>query len=308
MAGRVEAQTDGVDGVTTRALAALVRAAGGVVWRPGADVDVEVLLVHRPRYDDWTLPKGKLRKGEHPIVGACREVHEETAVRASVAVRLPTVSYMTHVRGRPAPKVVDYWTMTPVSDTGFEPGAEIDAIRWLAVDRALTRLSYRHDASVLSAFAALPPLSAPVVFIRHASAGDRGTWTGPDADRPLDAPGVERAEALAAILRCFQPVRLVSASPLRCRQTFDPLVDASGLSVDIESAFDAGRDPQRAADRLRAFGGEPGCTVVCSQREVTAAAVAHLAGQRPATFATAKGNGWVLSFADDRLATVDELA
>jgi 8-oxo-(d)GTP phosphatase len=308
VAGRVQAQTDGVDGVTART--SVVRAAGGVVWRGGRDGagDVEVLLVHRPRYDDWTLPKGKLRKGEHPIVGACREVEEETAVRPRVAVRLPTVSYTTQLRGRPAPKVVDYWTMTAVCDTGFTPGAEIDAIRWLAVDRALTRLSYRHDVSVLSAFAALPPVSAPVVLIRHASAGDRQTWTGPDAERPLDPPGAARAQALAAILRCFRPVRLVSASPLRCRQTFDPLVRSTGLGVDIDTDFDEGSDPHRAARRLRAMSSGPGCTVVCSQRGVVDGAVADLAGQRPATFATAKGNGWVLSFADDRLATVDELA
>jgi 8-oxo-(d)GTP phosphatase len=308
VAGRVEAQTDGVDGVTPP----LVRAAGGVVWRPGA----EVLLVHRPKYDDWTLPKGKLRRGEHPIVGACREVEEETAVRPSVAVRLPSVSYTTRVGDRPAPKVVDYWAMTVVADTGFTPGAEIDAIRWLPIDPALTHLSYDHDVSVLSAFAALPSLSAPVVLLRHASAGERNTWTGPDSERPLDRAGMARAKKLATILGCFHPARLVSAAPLRCLQTLAPLADATAVPVDIDEAFDEASSPSAAARRLRELGRGAGCTVVCSQRAVIPEAIAELAaprGSAPTTvtgagaYATAKGNGWVLSFDGERLATIDEL-
>jgi 8-oxo-dGTP diphosphatase len=300
VAGRVEAQTDGVDGVTPP----LVRAAGGVVWRPGGP---EVLLVHRPKYDDWTLPKGKLRRGEHPIVAACREVREETAVDPRVMVRLPTVSYVTRVGGQPAPKVVDYWTMTVVADTGFTPGAEIDDIRWLPVEPALRRLSYDHDISVLSAFAALPSLSAPVVLLRHASAGDRQTWTGRDADRPLDAAGTARAKELASILRCFHPLRLICAEPLRCRQTLAPLAEATGVPVELDRVFDEASNPRAAARRLRELGRGPGCTVVCSQRKVLPATIADLAGAEVGAYATAKGNGWVLTFDGERLAIVDEL-
>lgn len=274
------------------------------MWRPGGP---EILLVHRPKYDDWTLPKGKLRRGEHPIVGACREVREETAVHPSVAVRLPTVSYVTRVGARPTPKVVDYWTMTVVADTGFTPGAEIDAIRWLPIRPALERLSYDHDVSVLSAFAALPSLSAPVVLLRHASAGDRHSWTGPDVDRPLDAAGMARAEELASILGCFHPARLVCAEPLRCRQTLAPLAEATGVPVDLDEAFDESASPKVAARRLRDLARRPGCTVVCSQRKVLPAALADLADGEVGAYRTAKGNGWVLAFDGPRLAVVDEL-
>jgi 8-oxo-dGTP diphosphatase len=308
VARRVEAQTDIVDGLAAGSVTpALVRAAGGVVWRAVERDGIEVLLVHRPRYDDWSLPKGKLKRDEHPIVGACREVHEETAVDVSVAARLPTVSYTTHIAGRAAPKVVDYWAMTVVADAGFTPGAEIDAIRWLDVDRALRRLSYGHDVSVLSAFVELPTLAAPVVLLRHASAGDRKAWTGPDAERPLDPDGVGRARELARILRCFHPERLISASPARCRQTLVPLAEATGRAVEVDEVFDESGDPHLAARRLRRLGGGPGCVVVCSQRALIPGALAELTGARPEAYATAKGAGWVLSFADANLAVLDQL-
>ena len=285
----------------------LVRAAGGVVWRAAGRNGVEVLLVHRPRYDDWSLPKGKLKRGEHPIVAACREVHEETAVDASIAARLPTVSYTTHIDAQPAPKVVDYWAMRVVAESGFTPGAEIDAIGWLDVDRALDRLSYRHDGSVLTAFAELPPLTVPVVLVRHTSAGDRHAWTGPDAERPLDSDGVVRARELARMLRCFHPARLVSATPLRCRQTLVPLGESTGLPVGIDEAFDESADPAAAARSLRRLGRGPGCAVVCSQRVVIPGALAELTGRRPEAYATPKGAGWMLSFAGEHLAVLDQL-
>jgi 8-oxo-dGTP diphosphatase len=303
VAGGVEAQTDSVDRVTPT----LVRAAGGVVWRAVERNGTEVLLVHRPRYDDWSLPKGKLKRGEHPIVGACREVHEETAVEAGIAARLPTVSYTTHIGAQPAPKVVDYWAMTVVADTGFTPGTEIDAIGWLDVDRALHRLSYGHDRSVLAAFAELPALTAPVVLVRHASAGDRQTWTGPDGERPLDPDGGARARELARILRCFHPTRLVSATPVRCRQTLVPLAEATGRRVEVDAVFDESADPALAARRLRRLGRGSGCTVVCSQRVVIPGALADLTGTRPDAYATPKGAGWVLSFAGEHLALLDPL-
>jgi 8-oxo-dGTP pyrophosphatase MutT (NUDIX family)/phosphohistidine phosphatase SixA len=308
LAGGVEAQTDIVDGLTADSVTpTLVRAAGGVVWRAAGRNGVEVLLVHRPRYGDWSLPKGKLKRGEHPIVGACREVHEETAVDASVTARLPTVSYTTHVGAQPAPKVVDYWAMTVVAESGFTPGAEIDAIGWLAVDRALGRLSYDHDVSVLTAFAELPALAAPVVLMRHASAGDRQAWTGPDSERPLDPDGVVRARDLARILRCFHPTRLVSATPVRCRQTMVPLAESTGRTVEVDEVFDESADPDLAAQALRRLGEGPGCTVVCSQKVVIPGALAGLTGTRSEAYATPKGAGWVLSFAGGHLAALDQL-
>jgi 8-oxo-dGTP diphosphatase len=275
---------------------ATVRAAGGVVWRR-TGATAEVVIVHRPRYDDWSLPKGKLRAGEHPITGACREVEEEAHLRPSVGPRLPTVSYPTRADVTEVDKVVDWWAMTATADLGFTPGRETDDRSWLPVDDALHRLSYAHDARVLQAFAHLPPLRPPVVLVRHASAGVRGTWSGPDDERPLDSDGAARARALAAVLRWFDPTRLVSAPPRRCRQTLAPLARKMRVRVEVDGTFDESADPAAAAARLRALAtGSDGGVVVCSQGGLIPDTLARLGGGAPDSYDTGKGQAWVLSF------------
>jgi 8-oxo-dGTP pyrophosphatase MutT (NUDIX family) len=126
----------------------LVRAAGGVVWRPGPAGD-EVLLVHRSRYDDWSLPKGKLDPGETWEQAALREVHEETGVVAVLGAELAGATYDDH-KGRP--KQVRYWVMAVVSHDPFEPDDEVDALEWLGLDDAAERMTYRRDVDVLASF------------------------------------------------------------------------------------------------------------------------------------------------------------
>jgi 8-oxo-dGTP diphosphatase len=119
-----------------------IHAAGGVVVRDG-----KVLLVHRPRYDDWTLPKGKLDEGESFEDAALREVEEETGVRCTLGRELPGTMYIVRKR----PKVVRYWLMEPQSEAPFEPNDETDELRWLSRDEAMTLLSYDRDRDVLAA-------------------------------------------------------------------------------------------------------------------------------------------------------------
>lgn len=128
---------DSVEGVSER-----VEAAGGVVVRDG-----EVAIVHRPRYDDWTLPKGKLDASESFEEAALREVEEETGLRCTLGRELPAVEY--RVGGRP--KVVRYWLMGVDADTGFVPNDETDDLRWLPPDEAMRLLTYDRDREVLAA-------------------------------------------------------------------------------------------------------------------------------------------------------------
>ncbi|MGC5329587.1 NUDIX hydrolase [Micromonospora sp. DT62] len=303
-----------------------IRAAGGVVWRPADEPGpgegpaagstdatprggVLVCLVHRPRYGDWSLPKGKLEPGEHPLRAAVREVAEETDVRAVPQVRLPTVRYRSEGR----PKVVDYWSMRAVATGGFQPGTEVDDVRWLGVDEAVRLVSYPHDAEVLAAFAALPTVTGTVALVRHAHAGKRATWSGPDTGRPLDARGWAQAHALAPLVALLRPVRLLSASARRCVQTLDPAAALLDLPVEIDGDLDEPRPGQQpdecalaAAGRLAALAatGEP--VGVCSQGKVIPGALARLSG-RPGDFTTPKGGGWLLAFAGDRLVAGDRL-
>lgn len=112
--------------------------------------------MHRPRFDDWSLPKGKLKRHEHPLAAAVREVREETGVRALVGARLPTVSYDVWAGDELREKVVDYWAMTVAGEASWRAGREVDEVIWLPVDKALKQLSYPHDRRVLRAFAELP--------------------------------------------------------------------------------------------------------------------------------------------------------
>lgn len=120
-----------------------IEAAGGVVARD----DGRVAVVHRPRYDDWTLPKGKLDAGESFEQAALREVEEETGLRARLVRELPPARY--EVRGRP--KLVRYWLMAVVDDPAFEPNDEVDELRWLVPADAAALLTYDRDKEVLSA-------------------------------------------------------------------------------------------------------------------------------------------------------------
>jgi 8-oxo-dGTP diphosphatase len=134
--------------MATDAPATEVAAAGGIVTRPGAGDDadgIEVVLVHRPKYDDWTFPKGKVEKGETEEQAAAREVREETGFECALGAELATVRY---VDGRGRPKRVRYWMMTVVGGVATVPNREVDELRWLSPGDASTLLTYEHDQAL----------------------------------------------------------------------------------------------------------------------------------------------------------------
>ncbi|MEU4568410.1 bifunctional NUDIX hydrolase/histidine phosphatase family protein [Micromonospora sp. NPDC023956] len=287
----------------------VIRAAGGVAWRPAPAGGTEVCLVHRPRYGDWSLPKGKLEPGEHPLLAAIREVAEESDVQGVPQARLPSVSYRSEGR----PKVVDYWSLRAVARGGFQADTEVDEVRWLPAAAALELVSYPHDAEVLRAFVALPPVTGTVALVRHARAGNRGTWSGPDTARPLDVTGWEQARTLARLVAAIRPVRLVSAAPRRCVQTLGPLAELLDLPIEVDRDLDEpdpGQQPVEralaAAARLTALAASGGPVAVCSQGKVIPPALERLTG-RTNDFTTAKGTGWLLAFTADGLLPPDPL-
>jgi 8-oxo-dGTP diphosphatase len=124
----------------------VVRAAGGAVLRDGSH-GPEVAVVHRPRYDDWSLPKGKCDPGETDEQCAVREVEEETGLRCGLGRELLPTRYVDR-HGRP--KVVRYWEMKVLGARPFAANEEIDEVVWLPIDEAVRRLSYPYDAEVLA--------------------------------------------------------------------------------------------------------------------------------------------------------------
>src|SRR4051812_42261140 len=125
----------------------LVRAAGAVLWRQTGTV-VEVALVHRPKYDDWTFPKGKCKSGEHLLRTVVREVAEETGIVPVLGRRLPPTTYLNDNRA----KRVDYWAAQVRTAGEFAPNDEVDEIVWASIPQALGALSYERDARLLREF------------------------------------------------------------------------------------------------------------------------------------------------------------
>jgi 8-oxo-(d)GTP phosphatase len=227
-----------------------VRAAGGVVRRAGADGE-EVLLVHRPRYGDWTFPKGKAHAAETDEETALREVEEETGLVCALGVELPSTKYRDS-RGRR--KTVRYWTMRVLSGA-FEPHREVDAVEWASRDDAARALSYGRDLDVLEA---VPP---PLLVNRHASAGKSEEWVGDDARRPLDERGRRQASNLVAQLVPFELERIVSSPFDRCVQTVQPLAAARGLEIELTDDLAEGAGPERVRELLSDLAGS--ATAVC---------------------------------------------
>jgi 8-oxo-dGTP diphosphatase len=214
----------------------LIRAAGAVVWRPGPDGD-EVLLVHRAKYDDWSLPKGKQEPGEPLPVTAVREVLEESGASITLGRHLTPVRYK--VNGNP--KQVDYWAAAMTGlDAGAVPNHEVDEIAWLPVTEALRHVSYKQDVAVLLDFAAGFTESTPLILLRHAKALPRSEWKRADADRPLDKAGAIDAATLAGLLACFAPrATVVSSATVRCLDTIRPYADLTGSPVRPSDALTA---------------------------------------------------------------------
>ncbi len=260
----------------------LIRAAGAVAWRPGPDDgEPAVLLVHRTRYDDWSLPKGKQEHGEPLPLTAVREVFEEGGARLVLGRRLKSVRYL--VGGRP--KRVHYWAAR-AADTDHDavPNAEVDEVRWLPVARARELVSYPRDHRVLDDFAGRPAATVPLILARHAKALPKSGWNSDDARRPLDGTGRADAKVLASVLACFAPAgQVISSAAARCLETVRPYAELTGADVRAEPSLQPSRTDSAGSAALlsRAVSaGEP--TVICAHREnlpgLLAAAVAALGG------------------------------
>ncbi|HEV7657760.1 MAG TPA: bifunctional NUDIX hydrolase/histidine phosphatase family protein [Mycobacteriales bacterium] len=287
-----------------------ILAGGGVLWRPVA-TGREICLVHRPRYDDWSLPKGKLHAGEHPLRAAVREVEEETGVRPVVGPRLATQEYTLG----PDRKYVDYWSMTPAEGT-FVANDEVDSLRWLPVAEAGALLTYDRDREFVADHARTPMPTAVVLLVRHAKAGSRSAWKGKDALRPLDAPGRKQAEGLRQTLRWFAPVAVRAAEPLRCVQTVEPLAADLGLPVGSEPALSEevyDKDPAGGLDRVLAAAAAGGVSALASQGGVIPDLVGTLASMHAVTVGRRSGRKiparkasvWALTFHGARLLAAD---
>jgi len=208
-----------------------VRAAGAVVLRRG-----QVLLVHRPAYDDWAFPKGKLDRGEPAPVAAVREVGEETGIRVRLGVPLTSQSYRTGG----GTKVVDYWVGRVVGDpdvSGYLVNAEIDEVEWVPVEKAEKRLSYPRDRQTMGEALATGKKTRAFVVLRHGKARSRKAWPKQDRIRPLLVPGAAQARAAVPLLAAYGVTRIVSSSSVRCAATVAPYAEEANVPLTRNDAL-----------------------------------------------------------------------
>ncbi|MGB3233331.1 MAG: bifunctional NUDIX hydrolase/histidine phosphatase family protein [Mycobacterium sp.] len=286
-----------------------ILAAGAVLWRPrdGAATP-EVAIIHRPRYDDWSLPKGKVDSGETEPVTAVREIEEETGFRAHLGRRLTTVTYPLD----PGGKKVRYWAGRCVSGQ-FSVNDEVDELTWLPVDQAMKALTYAHDRKVLRRFSKLPADTQTVLIVRHATAGSRARYKGDDRKRPLDKHGRAQAESLVGQLLAFGAGDLFAADRLRCRQTLDPLAEELGAAIreEPELSEEAYADNRKATrQRILEIAATSANPVICTQGKVIPDLIewwCERDGVRPDRSRNRKGSTWVMSLAEGRLVAADHL-
>jgi 8-oxo-dGTP pyrophosphatase MutT (NUDIX family)/phosphohistidine phosphatase SixA len=279
-----------------------IRAAGAVLWRRGED-GLEVALVHRPKYDDWSFPKGKAKAGEHVLRAAVREVWEESGVWPILGRRLPAREYRKDDRL----KHVDYWAATGMGGE-FRPNDEVDRVEWLPLPEAEGRLSYEHDADLLREFAVGPNRTTPYIVLRHTSAGDKATWPEEDLLRPLDVRGRAEALDLAEALAGYGAARAFSSGTARCVETVLPYASRTGTDIHTDWAFTVGTS-KGAGDRFAELLADAVPTLVCTHGELVPELVGRAAEELgtdpPEDSRLPKGGFWVLHTADGALASLE---
>ena len=245
-----------------------VVAAGAVTMRKGPR-GREVLLVHRPKYDDWSFPKGKLDPGEHVSTTATREVLEETGVE--IRLGLPLMPQIYAISGG-REKRVHYWIGQVVGDddvSTYEANNEIDRVSWVRVDKAPGRLSYLDDVAVLQQALERPKRTRTLIVVRHGRAVRRKSWEGDDRKRPLTDVGRQQARAISPVLHSYGVARVITSPSSRCLNTVAPYAKSQVISVEkwptLSEEGASSPSTAKASAELMALK-EP--AVVCSHRPV----------------------------------------
>ncbi len=268
-------------------------AAGGVLHRTNDDGKREFLLVHRPRYDDWSLPKGKLNRREGFLEAALREVREETGIQGNRPVEVGSVGYETDAGNR---KVVRWWHMEMVGGR-FRPNREVDEVAWLTLGKADKRLQYTNDRMVLKRANLLTdePTFSKIYLVRHAQAGTKARWKDKDRKRPLDTRGRKQAIDLAVRFKAHPVTRILTADAQRCVQTAKPLVNAIRMPAILDRRLRVGGSTDSVLKLIRQLQGES--AVIVTHGEVIGPAIEKLKKsdvELDGPMEWKKGSVWVL--------------
>ncbi len=261
-----------------------IYAAGGILWRI-VDNTLLVLLIHRTKYRDVTIPKGKVDPGEMLAETAVRELHEETGIRVRLG---PPVGVSRYRLPSKKLKIVHYWaaeaTEAAIRASTFVPNKEIAAIEWVTVKKARSALSYPIDIEIIDEFTRLVDEQAletfPLIVLRHAKALPREEWDGSDTDRPLTPRGKRQAKAIVGPLLAFGAQRIITSDARRCVKTVDPLAASIGKRIErtallSQDAWEAGTSDARTVVGARVRARKP--AILCSHGPMLADILSEIA-------------------------------
>jgi 8-oxo-dGTP diphosphatase len=285
-----------------------IPAAGAVLWRREGEEGISIALIHRPRYDDWSLPKGKVEDGESLIACAFREVLEETGVTPIFGPELGQAVY--DVDG--VPKVVSYWA-AKASDIPYgKPNPEeVDVIEWLSPKAARKKLTLEDDKSILDFFLEFGPDTTPLVLLRHAKAVKRSEWDGDDGDRPLDQYGQTQAKRLLTTYLPFDISEIHTSDAIRCMETVAPMA----RSLDIQTVVSGDLSEYRyethkesALDYAQELMDLGKSVLICSHNPILPKLLKKLIGKKNFKELDRKlepGEAWILHHRDGEIVAID---
>ena len=260
--------------------APLIQAAGAVLWRKNPQGDIEIAVIHRPRYDDWSIPKGKVENNESHIATAYREVLEETGYTSTFGPEVGSVVYK--LEG--GPKEVRYWAAQAHDVAEGKPSPEeVDQLEWLSPKLAKERLTNKDDRKIVDYFLEFGIDTFPIVLLRHAKALKRDDWDGDDGDRPLEHRGQLQAKRLLPIYLPYGVNEFHTSDALRCIETIEPMV-RSLSAVPIYSAdlseYGYAKDKDVPLDYVQDLMDRGVPALVCSHNPIIPKLVKKLVGKK----------------------------
>jgi phosphohistidine phosphatase SixA/8-oxo-dGTP pyrophosphatase MutT (NUDIX family) len=283
----------------------MIKAAGAVLWREETPFELEVLLVHRPQYDDWSFPKGKIDGEESAIAASFREVKEETGYSAIFGQYLGSSSYKMG-EGK---KKVKYWIAQALPQTNpFMPNEEVDKIEWLSIKEARHFLTYDEDREILDEFINRERYTSTLILLRHAKAIKRSEWNDYDLDRPLSPEGFEQSKRLISQLEPFGIEGIFTSDASRCFSTIEPLSEHLNIRATVTSELNEEsyeKDSKLALNYVRHLMRYPGNQLVAGHNPIIPEILTKLARVEYSAEDLNPADAWVVHHRGDKIHSVE---